>query len=127
VESYGRIFTCPKETENKFARRGGCHPLDRQVLVDTMGLVCGVLVHAANGSDTEWGSVLVIEAKGVLKRVKKVLVDMGYTGPFHQACMDHLGALAEVSSKPPSEKGFVPVKWRWVSERTFGTSTFTGG
>jgi putative transposase len=74
--------------------------LDRQVLVDTMGLVWGVLVHAANGSDTEWGSVLVIEAMGVLKRVKKVLVDMGYTGPFHQACMDHLGAPAEVSSKP---------------------------
>jgi hypothetical protein len=28
----------------------------RQVLVDTMGLVWGVLVHAANGSDTEWAA-----------------------------------------------------------------------
>ncbi|KAA1245969.1 transposase [Aquimarina sp. RZ0] len=25
-----------------------------------------------------------------------------------------------ISSAPPSSKGFVPLKWRWVTERTFG-------
>jgi transposase len=35
-----------------------------------------------------------------------------------------LGIEAEVSSRPPTERGFVPVKWRWVSERTFGCFNF---
>ena len=96
----------------------------RQTLVDTMGLVWGVLVHAANGSDTVFGSVLIIEIKDILKRVKKVLVDQGYEGMFMQTCQTYLEVAAEVSSKPPSAKGFVPVKWRWVSERTFGCFNF---
>lgn len=96
----------------------------RQTMVDTMGLVWGVLVHAANGADTVFGSILIMEAMDVLKRVKKVLVDQGYEGVFIQTCRTHLEADAEISSKPPSAKGFVPVKWRWVSERTFGCFNF---
>jgi transposase len=96
----------------------------RQTLVDTMGLIWGILVHAANGSDTLYGGVLIIELKGVLKRVKKVLVDQGYQGEFLRVTEEHLGVKAEISSKPPSAQGFVPVKWRWVSERTFGWFNF---
>lgn len=96
----------------------------RQALVDTMGLIWGVLVHAANGADTVYGGVLIIEVKGILKRVAKVLVDQGYEGQFMKTCQDYLGVEAEISSKPPSAKGFVPVKWRWVSERTFGCLNF---
>lgn len=96
----------------------------RQTLVDTMGLVWGILVHAANGSDSVFGAVLMIELKGVLKRVKKVLVDQGYQKEFRRATEEHFGIKPEISSKPPSAKGFVPVKWRWVSERTFGWFNF---
>jgi len=96
----------------------------RQTLVDTLGLVWGILVHAANGSDTIFGAVLMIEVKGVLKRVKKVLVDQGYKGEFMDVTERHLGIKAEISSKPPSAQGFVPLKWRWVSERTFGWFNF---
>jgi len=28
------------------------------------------------------------------------------------------------ASVPPSAKGFVPLKWRWVSERIFGIFNF---
>jgi transposase len=96
----------------------------RQTLVDTMGLTWGVLVHAANGNDSIFGGVLMIELKGILKRVKKVLVDQGYQGEFIRVTEEHFGIKAEISSKPPSTKGFVPVKWRWVSERTFGWFNF---
>jgi hypothetical protein len=44
-------------------------------MVDTIGLIWGVLMHAANRSDSVYFGVLIIELKGVLKRVKKVLVD----------------------------------------------------
>lgn len=96
----------------------------RQTLVDTMGLVWAVLVHAANGSDTLHGSLLIMEAKDTIKRVKKVLIDQGYEGMFEAVCLECLKVEAEISSKPPSAKGFVPVKWRWVSERTFGWFNF---
>jgi putative transposase len=96
----------------------------RQTLVDTIGQVWGVLVHAANGSDTVYGSVLMLEIKDILKSVKKVLVDRGYEGLFIETCKTTLGIDAEISSKPPSAKGFVPLKWRWVSERTFGCFNF---
>jgi transposase len=98
----------------------------RQTLVDTLGLVWGVMVHAANGSDSVFGAVLVIELKGILKRVQKILVDQGYQGEFIAVSEEQLGVKAEISSKPPSAKGFVPVKWRWVSERTFGWFNFFG-
>ncbi len=96
----------------------------RQTLVDTLGLVWKVLVHAANGNDSVFGAVLLIEAKDVLRRVKKVLVDQGYEGVFMETCEKYLNATAEISSKPPTAKGFVPLKWRWVSERTFGWFNF---
>ena len=96
----------------------------RQTLVDTIGLIWGVLVHAANGSDSVYGGVLIIEMKGILKRVKKVLIDQGYKGEFMTVCEEQLGVKAEISSKPPSAQGFVPVQWRWVSERTFGWFNF---
>ncbi len=96
----------------------------RQTLVDTMGLVWGILVHPANGSDTFFGAVLMIEVKAILKGVKKILVDQGYQGEFMRVTEVHIGVKAEISSKPPSAHGFVPVKWRWVSERTFGWFNF---
>lgn len=96
----------------------------RQTLVDTMGLIWGVLVHAANGNDSLFGAVLIIELKEILKRVKKILVDKGYEGEFIRVCEEYLSVKAEISSKPPTAKGFVPVKWRWVSERTFGWFNF---
>lgn len=96
----------------------------RQVLVDTLGLVWGVVVHAANGSDSVYGGVVIKEIKDVLQRVKKILVDKGYEGEFFEVAEKDVGVVPEVSSKPPTAKGFVPVKWRWVSERTFGWFNF---
>ena len=43
---------------------------------------------------------------------------------FFEVAKELLEAEVEISSKPPSAKGFVPVKWRWVSERTFGWFNF---
>jgi putative transposase len=96
----------------------------RQVLVDTLGLVWAVFVHAANGSDSVWGSKLLERIAGVCERLEKILVDKGYEGQFIELASQLLGVEAEISSKPPSEKGFVPVKWRWISEQTFGCFNF---
>ena len=96
----------------------------RQVLVDTLGLVWGVVVHAANGGDSIYGGVVILEVKQALKRTKRILVDKAYEGEFFEVSKKAIGVIPEVSSKPPTAKGFVPVKWRWVSERTFGWFNF---
>jgi putative transposase len=90
----------------------------RQVAVDTLGLVWGVYVHAANISDSVAGCELLKRVRGSVTKVKKILVDGGYKEQFFKKA-DELGIEAEVSSRPETAKGFVPLKWRWVSERTF--------
>jgi putative transposase len=113
VASYSRTFTRTKKTHTKSS---GCGRYN--------GIVWGVLVHAENGSDPVNGAVLMIELKDTLKRVKKVFVDQGYQKEFMQTTENLFGIRAEISPKPPSAQGFVPVKWRWVSERTFGWFNF---
>jgi transposase len=96
----------------------------RQVMVDTLGLVWGVFVHAANQSDTVMGCELFGQAKERLLRLKKILVDAGYKGTFAEKALIELDVEVEISSRPPTEKGFVPLSKRWVSERTFGWLNF---
>jgi len=96
----------------------------RQVLVDTLGLVWAVFVHAANGNDSVYGCRLVEQIEGLCDRLKKILVDKGYDGQFIPFATQKLGVEVEISSRPPTERGFVPIKWRWVSERTFGWFNF---
>jgi putative transposase len=96
----------------------------RQVMVDTLGLVWVVFVHAANLSDTVMGCKLFESAKARLIRLQKILVDGGYKGTFVEEALEVLKVEVEISSRPPTEKGFVPIRKRWVSERTFGWFNF---
>lgn len=96
----------------------------RQVLVDTLGLVCEVVVHAANISDTIGACALFDQVKSKYPGLKKILVDGTYRGTFMEQAAQIIGVQVEVASKPESTKGFVPVKKRWVVERTFGCFNF---
>ena len=96
----------------------------RQVLVDTLGLVWAVFIHAANGSDSVFGGKVLESLQSVFDRLEAILVDQGYDGQFFDVARALFNVEPEISSKPPSAKGFVPVKWRWVSERTFGWFNF---
>ncbi len=52
--------------------------------------------------------------------MQKILVDDAYKKVFYDWVYDNIVGLdVEFASRPPSAKGFVPVKWRWVNERTF--------
>ncbi|MBD2135305.1 transposase, partial [Sphaerospermopsis sp. FACHB-1094] len=96
----------------------------RFLTVDTLGLVLGVLVTAANVGEREGG-------KKVLKRVKQsqtqasrlttIWVDGGFDGePFMQWVMNFCRWIVQVVLRPQQTKGFVLLKKRWVVERTFG-------
>jgi len=57
--------------------------------------------------------------------VEKTLADHAYKTTFMKWVEENIAGLeVEISLAPPSSKGFVPLKWRWVTERTFGIFNF---
>jgi putative transposase len=94
----------------------------RHILTDTLGLLLGVVVTAANVSDGR-AAPAVLDQLTVpdRKRLAVVFAD----GRYHDTvCAGwfgaHPGCRLEVVSKPPEVKGFKPLHKRWVVERTFG-------
>jgi putative transposase len=91
------------------------------VLVDTLGLIWGLVVLPA--APTDWdGAVKVFERFGqALPRLAKVWADAAY---WVKALLDwiagHCRWVLEVSSKRPGQTKFEVRKWRWIVERTFG-------
>lgn len=96
----------------------------RHILVDTLGLIIGVVVSAANQPDGKIGCEVMRACSGCFGRLKKVLVDAVYAGAFADSVPLEFGVEVEISSRPPTCKGFVPIKKRWVNERTFGWFNF---
>lgn len=96
----------------------------RHIITDTLGLIIGVKVNAANQHDGNTGIELFGDSKDLLTRTKKVLVDGTYKGDFEDYIQKTIGAKVEISSRPETAKGFVPIKFRWVVERTFGWFNF---
>lgn len=48
-----------------------------------------------------------------------MLVDDAYKNLFYDLVYDNIITLdIEFTARPPSAKGFIPIKWRWVNERT---------
>ena len=97
----------------------------RHILTDSLGLIWAVVVHAAHQADGTMAERVIEPLQGYLHRMKKILADAAYKQTFSEwVSRNLLGVELEISSRPPTTQGFVPVKWRWVTERTFGISNF---
>jgi putative transposase len=97
----------------------------RHILTDTIGLVWVAVVHAANLADGVMAEQVVNPVLGYLHRLKKVFADMAYKVDLEDWLEQMYTSIElEIASRPPSSKGFVPVKIRWVTEQTFGTFNF---
>ena len=91
------------------------------MITDTLGLIWGVVVHAANLADGTLAQRVVDPLLGYLDRMKKILADEAYEKVFRDWVRQNmLGVELEISANPPNTQGFVPVQRRWVSERSFG-------
>lgn len=88
----------------------------RQIAVDTGGRIWCAHVTAANVADSRAACGLLDQLP--TQRLEKTLTDAAYRGEFAQQ-LAKLNITFEVASRPPSEKGFVPLAQRWVVERTF--------
>lgn len=74
----------------------------------------GVFVTAANLDDREGLLGVAKNAKSVLKRVKLIWADGGYTGSYS---IPEIKCRIEIVKR--SDKGFKVLPRRWVVERTF--------
>ena len=94
----------------------------RHVLVDTLGLLIAVYVTAASVSDAHGASGLLRQ----VSRFDQPRLAMIYAdGAYHRAELyDHISETKwyeiQVVSRPDGAVGFVPIRKRWVVERTFG-------
>ncbi len=97
----------------------------RHVITDSLGLVWGIVVGAANEAGGNIANRVIEPLLGYLDGMKKILADHAYKDVFIKWVEENvIGVDVEISSALPTAKGFVPLKWRWVTERTFGTFNF---
>lgn len=92
----------------------------RHLLVDTMGLLLSVVVHAANVQDVHGGKPVLQKARDKFSRLALVWADGGYQGSFIDWVNQQCGWLLEIVKRTDRSKGFQVLPRRWVVERTFG-------
>jgi len=87
----------------------------RQILVDTLGLLHGVDVHAANESDTKSGFKVVDEFKSK-RNIELFLADRGYKGTFVDRIFLKWNLWVQLAG---ANDGNNLAPKRWIVERTF--------
>ena len=101
----------------KTTERGGVRGYDggkkisgrkRHLLVDSSGLVSGVVVHEGNIADRDGAKLLLRKAAEKLPRMEKVWADRGYNGKLGQWMKEQLGWTLEIV-KPPRRWVRVPL------------------
>lgn len=91
----------------------------RHILVDTMGLLLMVLVHAANIQDRDGAKLLLSKANGCFSRLRLIWADGGYKGKLVKWTRNTCGFVLEIVKRDKGIKGFQVLPRRWVVERTF--------
>ncbi len=92
----------------------------RHIVVDTVGNLLEVVVHAANIQDRD-GARLVLNklAEATQTAVKRIWADGGYRGQLVDWVHKTLKAVLEVVERDPALNYFQVLPRRWVVERTF--------
>ena len=89
----------------------------RHRVVDILGNLLAVVVHAANASDTPSGCPVLAKASQQHKTIKAFAGDQGYPGTVVEFVNKALGLTLTISAK--KEGGFTVLPKRWIIERTF--------
>lgn len=93
----------------------------RHILVDTLGLLLAVAVTAGNLDDgTHASTVLGKLNQEKFPRMQKIYADNKYNNQTLQQWMykNQVGYEIEIGMKPAGEKGFKPIRIRWVVEQS---------
>lgn len=95
----------------------------RHIVVDTMGNLLSIVVHAANIHDTKGGMLAASRAFDKYETIEKFCGDEGYRGSFVDYIDMEFDLVVDISERIISK--FVVLPKRWIVERTlawFGNS-----
>lgn len=90
------------------------------MLVDTLGLLLGVVAHPADESDSVGGRAVLAETVPRHDRLAVVWADQTYRGYLVDWARDALDLDLSIVHRPSDQRGFVPQPKRWTVERFFG-------
>ena len=92
----------------------------RHLLVDTLGLIWRIVVHAANVQDRDGAKLFLAKVRGTLPRLKRIRADGGYPGQLIGWVQQVCGRVLEIVKRNDAAQGFEVLTRRWIVERTFG-------
>ncbi|MFE1986041.1 transposase [Streptomyces mirabilis] len=88
-------------------------------MVDTLGLLLGVMVTAADTGDRAAAQVLLRRVADGHHRLALVWADGGYTGSLVEHCLATLALVLAIVKRNDDLRGFVVLPKRWIVERFF--------
>lgn len=92
----------------------------RHIVVDTVGNLLEVVVHAANIQDRDGAKLVFQKLTDCTKSaLQKIWADGGYRGKLVDWVREHLDIILEIVERDPDLKYFQVLPRRWVVERTF--------
>ena len=93
----------------------------RHILVDTLGLLLGIVVTPADTAERDGAQTLLQKTVAVFTWLRLLWVDGAYAGPVFAAWVANLRSTLEVQVVKRSDDaaGFKVLPRRWVVERTF--------
>jgi putative transposase len=90
------------------------------LIVDTLGLVLAVVVHAANVQDRDGAKWVLQKLVGRFDRLVLIWADGGYAGQLIEWTWNLARWMLTIVKRNDDVKGFVVLPKRWIVERTFG-------
>ena len=122
VPSYGLIDsqsvkTCSASEERGFDGGKKIKGRKRHIVVDTMGNLIQVIVHAANVHDTKGGCDVLKAAAEKYPTLEAFSGDAGYRGTAVEFVEDTLKLKLHISERVKDTFAVLPI--RWIVERTF--------
>lgn len=92
----------------------------RHIVTDTLGLLIGVIVHAANIQDRDGAPDVLNSIRSRWPWLRHVFADGGYAGDKLQAALADKGRWTlEIIKRSDTAEGFEVLPRRWGVERTF--------
>jgi putative transposase len=91
----------------------------RHILVDTLGLLMRVVVHAANIQDRDGAKLVFRRMRKEFRKLKMVWADGGYAGNLINWVNRYQHCALEIVKRSDDVKGFTVLPKRWIVERTF--------
>ena len=92
----------------------------RHIVTDTLGLLVGAVVHAANIQDRDGAPDVLKSIRARWPWLRHLFADGGYAGDKLKAALADQGRWTiEIITRSDTAKGFEVLPRRWVVERTF--------